>query len=138
MQLGKTPREAHITHTAARHTYGLTYENMDSLKPAIVKENPRQRGTVRVHHQFRAHVEQNMRLYKTAEVKALAASLGKDIAPSPSTSRAKRPVQRAPRGDRYGRDLSPNPYDGLSRDEAAYQFYKDTGIVDSSAFDNDD
>lgn len=114
---------------------------MDTLVPAIIKENPHRRGTVRSHCPFHAHVGQNMRLYKAAEVQALAASLGKDskdVPASPSTSRAQRPVQHAPRGDRYRRDLSPNPYDGLSRDDAAYQFYLDTGIVDSSAFDNDD
>jgi len=44
-----------ITHSGARKKYGLTYADMDRLKPAEVKPNPHSPSTVRLGAQVHRH-----------------------------------------------------------------------------------
>ena len=71
-----------------------------------------------------------MRRYRSVEVSALAESLGRKAQPA---------TPRGRRRDNYeDGSMSDNPFDGLTREDAAGLLYDLTGIVDSSVANGDD
>jgi len=72
-----------------------------------------------------------MRSYRSGEVSALAESLGRKAQPAPPRGQRRR--------DNYeDGSMSDNPFDGLTREDAAGLLYDLTGIVDSSVANGDD
>jgi len=110
------PKGPKILRTKAAKEFNIKPVQLDCIKPISIEPNPHGGNGP------------PMRYYNRCDVEALATQV-RAAAPSGST--------KAPRRTSGYFDDDYNPFDGLSRIEAAELFAEKTGIVDTAAFEDD-